>query len=51
MSEDPTRASGVATPSLYVLRVGPHQISQWALIGDFLLAIEQAHLVDGWQVR
>lgn len=51
MTEDPACTSGVPTPSLDVLWVGPHQISQRALIGDLLLAIQQTHLVDSRQVR
>ena len=51
MAEDPASASGVPTPSLDVLRVRPHQIGQRTLIGNLLLAIQQAHLVDSRQVR
>mmetsp|Transcript_67384 Transcript_67384/g.140410 ORF Transcript_67384/g.140410 Transcript_67384/m.140410 type:complete len:256 (-) Transcript_67384:555-1322(-) len=44
----PSRADG---PILNVLGVRPHQIAEGALVGDLLLAVDEAHLVERDDVR
>jgi len=49
--EYPASSPRIPPPGLDVLGIGPHQVSQRAFVGYFLLAVQQPHLVDGRQIR
>lgn len=46
-SEEPASASRRHGPGLNVLRVGPHQVAEGALVGDLHSSVDESDLVDG----
>ena len=50
-SKKPSSSSRADRPGLYVFRVTPHEIAKGALVGNFLIAINRADLIEGPNVR
>ena len=50
-TKNPSCSSRVPSPSLYVLGIRPHQVSQWSFVRNLLLPVQESHLVNGWKVR
>lgn len=46
-AEEEARAAGGETPAFDLVRVGPEEVAHGAFVGDFLLAVDEADLVDG----
>lgn len=50
-AEQPSSSSWGHSPGLDVLWVGPHEIAEWALMGDLHSSVDESHLVDGLDFR
>ena len=46
-SEQPASTARRHSPSLDVLRVGPHEVAEWALVRNFHSSVDKSHLIDG----
>ena len=46
-SEQPSSSSRRHSPSLNVLRVGPHEVAEWSFVGNFHSSVDKSHLIDG----
>ena len=46
-SEQPSSSSRRHSPSLNVLRIGPHEVAEWSFVWDFHPSVDKSHLIDG----
>ena len=46
-SKQPAGPAGRHRPALYLLRVGPNQVTECSLVGDLLVPLNQPDLVEG----
>ena len=50
-SEKPARSSWGHSPSFNLFGIGPHEITEWTLVRDFHLSVDESGLINGFDLR
>ena len=49
-SEQPSSTSRRHSPSLNVLRIGPHEVAEWSFVWNLHSSVDKSHLIDGLEL-